>query len=210
MAAPAFGNIRRFFSGYLFKEMHHLNVMHALAAGLPWYVPGTDLEPIQAALVQAVFGFDRVSFMADTPLAMPYDDLVAHLRHCIDSGLMIRLGDQPLQLNNLPEPLCHPVTIHLAGEADTAVLCSMADPGAGHERWILRWRRLHPNSGAMQLFLFDLTADRVYLTPSLARTTAFADLLADLTAVVSLQALYEPGLRLDRFKAMAAAAVNLT
>ena len=73
-----------------------LNVMHALAEGLPWYVPGTDLEPIQAALVQVVFGFDRVSFMADAPLGVPYDELVAHLRDCIDSGLMIRLGDQPL------------------------------------------------------------------------------------------------------------------
>lgn len=206
MGAPAFGNVRRFFRSYLFKEMHHLDVMHALVEGLPWYVPGTELEPIQAALVQAVFGFAQVSFMADDPLAMPYAELVAHFRHCIDSRAMIGLGDQPLLLNNLPEVFCESVVIRAAGLADTAVLYPTAEQV--QTRWVLRWRRLHPTGGNMQLFLFDLAEDRVYLTPSLARTTLFADLLADLAAAVPLQGLYEPELRLDRFREMTAVAVS--
>lgn len=206
MVAPAFGNVRRFFRSYLFKEMHHLDVMHALVEGLPWYVPGTELEPIQAALVQAVFGFAQVSFMADDPLAMPYAELVAHFRHCIDSRAMIGLGDQPLLLNNLPEVFCESVVIRAAGLADTAVLYPTAEQD--QTRWVLRWRRLHPTGGNMQLFLFDLAEDRVYLTPSLARTTLFADLLADLAAAVPLQGLYEPEFRLDRFREMTAVAVS--
>jgi hypothetical protein len=203
MTAPGLGNIRRFFRSYLFQEIHHLEVMHALVDGLPWYVPNPELGSIQVALAEAVFGFDQVRFIADAAPEQSYAELAAYLLHCIKNESMLCFGDQLLQLTNLPESLHAPVWIRPTAVCDTAVLSTAADQDAERGRWILRWRPLYPNSGGVQLFLFDIDNDRVYLTPSLSKTRLFADLLADLTSVLPLQALYEPELRLGRFRAMA-------
>jgi hypothetical protein len=208
MTAIALANIRRFFRSYLQQEMYHLEVMHALAEGLPWYVPNEGLEAIPVALAQAVFGFDEVSFMADGPPAVPYAELAAHLKQCIDSETTICLVEPPLQLSQLPEPLSEPLSICHADERDTAVLGATADSDHHQRRWILRWRRLYPNSGEMQLFLFDIDNDRVYLTPSASKTRTFADLLAELAAVLPVEALYEPEQRLGCFRAMASSALR--
>ena len=180
-----------------------MEVMHALVDGLPWYVPNAELDPLQAALAEAVFGFDQVRFIADAAPQQSYVELVAHFRHCIANESMLCLGDQRLQLTNLPEPLRAPVWIRPATDCDTAVLSTTADQDDERGRWILRWRPLYPNNAGIQLVLFDIDNNRVYLTPSLSKNDLFADLLADLTSVLPLQALYEPELRLGRFRAMA-------
>lgn len=175
--------------------------MSALQGGLPWYISGPNLESIQAATVKAVFGFKEVNFLDDIPLAASYHEIEAHFQQCITSQSVLWFANHPLRLNNLPDFLREPVLILPAAEQNTAVLRSTFDQGDG--RWLLRWRRMFPNSGAMQLFVFDFHADQVYLTPSSSKTSVFADLLADLSSILPAEAMYLPEQRLNWFREMA-------
>lgn len=195
------GNITHFFRRYLRKHIGHLEVMSALQEGLPWYISSPSLEPIQAAMVKAVFGFNDVIFLGDVPLVAPYEEIDSNIQQCINNQSIIHFANHPLQLSNLPDFLREPVLILPSAEQNTAVLCSTADQG--HGRWVLRWRRLFPNSGAMQLLVFDFNADHVYLTLSSSKASLFADLLADLATILSAEAIYVPEQRLQWFREMA-------